>query len=52
MIPHAPVWALAASVALRTKIIDEFIAFAINGGIDTVFNLGAGLDTRQYRRSG
>src|SRR6266704_1678162 len=39
------------TVALRTKIIDEFIAFAINGGVDTVFNLGAGLDTRPYRLS-
>lgn len=33
----------------RTKIIDDIIANAINGGCDRVLNLAAGLDTRPYR---
>ena len=33
----------------RTKIIDDAIAEAINGGCDLVINLAAGLDTRPYR---
>ena len=37
------------TVAMRTCIIDEFIAEAIGKGADTVLNLGAGLDTRPYR---
>lgn len=36
-------------VAVRTCIIDEFIRAAVAGGVDTVLNLGAGLDTRPYR---
>ncbi|HML30395.1 MAG TPA: SAM-dependent methyltransferase [Hyphomicrobium sp.] len=36
-------------VAVRTRIIDEFIQAAVAGGVDTVLNLGAGLDTRPYR---
>jgi len=40
---------VAWSVALRTVIIDEFIRDALKQGIDTVVNLGAGLDTRPYR---
>lgn len=39
------------SVVLRTRIIDDYIAFAIEAGIDTVLNLGAGLDARPYRLS-
>lgn len=39
----------AWTVVLRTCIIDEFIRWAIAEGIDTVLNLGAGLDTRPYR---
>lgn len=39
----------AWSVVVRTKIIDDFIAEAIANGVDTVLNLGAGLDTRPYR---
>jgi methyltransferase (TIGR00027 family) len=39
------------SVALRTVIIDEFITRAVEEGVDTVLNLGAGLDTRPYRMS-
>jgi methyltransferase (TIGR00027 family) len=37
------------TVVIRTRIIDDFIRSAIAEGIDTVLNLGAGLDTRPYR---
>jgi methyltransferase (TIGR00027 family) len=36
-------------VVIRTRIIDELIRSAIAAGVDTVLNLGAGLDTRPYR---
>jgi len=36
-------------VAIRTCIIDAFIQEVIGEGVDTVVNLGAGLDTRPYR---
>ncbi|MBS0252894.1 MAG: class I SAM-dependent methyltransferase [Proteobacteria bacterium] len=36
-------------VAVRTRIIDEFVKGAVGRGVDTVLNLGAGLDTRPYR---
>jgi methyltransferase (TIGR00027 family) len=36
-------------VAIRTVLIDAFVRSAISSGIDTVINLGAGLDTRPYR---
>jgi methyltransferase (TIGR00027 family) len=36
-------------IAIRTCIIDEFIRLATAAGVDTVVNLGAGLDTRPYR---
>ena len=36
-------------VAIRTGLIDAFLRSAIRSGIDTVVNLGAGLDTRPYR---
>ncbi len=39
----------AWSVAIRTVIIDGFIEQAIKDGVDTILNLGAGLDTRPYR---
>ena len=39
----------AWSVVIRTFIIDDFIQNLIAQGIDTVINLGAGLDTRPYR---
>lgn len=39
----------AWSVVIRTLIIDQFILDLIAAGIDTVLNLGAGLDTRPYR---
>jgi len=36
-------------IAIRTRIIDDFILEAIAQGTDAVLNLGAGLDTRPYR---
>ncbi|MET0408747.1 MAG: SAM-dependent methyltransferase [Hyphomicrobium sp.] len=36
-------------IAVRTRIIDEFIQTAVARGVDTILNLGAGLDTRPYR---
>jgi methyltransferase (TIGR00027 family) len=39
------------SVAIRTRIIDDRILSAVDEGVDTVLNLGAGLDTRPYRMS-
>jgi methyltransferase (TIGR00027 family) len=40
---------IAWTVALRTRIIDEYLQFAINAGVDTILSLGAGLDARPYR---
>jgi methyltransferase (TIGR00027 family) len=40
---------VAWTVALRTRIIDDYIAAALGAGIDTVLCLGAGLDARPYR---
>lgn len=37
------------SVVLRTWIIDRFIEKLITEGVDTILNLGAGLDSRPYR---
>lgn len=37
------------TVVIRTRIIDDFIQSAIADGIETVLNLGAGLDARPYR---
>ena len=37
------------TVVMRTRVIDDFILGAIAEGVDTVLNLGAGLDTRPYR---
>jgi methyltransferase (TIGR00027 family) len=37
------------AVVIRTCIIDDLIQKLITEGIDTVVNLGAGLDTRPYR---
>jgi methyltransferase (TIGR00027 family) len=39
----------AWSVVIRTVIIDALINQAIGEGVDTILNLGAGLDTRPYR---
>jgi methyltransferase (TIGR00027 family) len=51
IVEHLPRGSLCAQwlVVLRTTIIDDFIASAVASGIDTVLNLGAGLDTRPYR---
>jgi methyltransferase (TIGR00027 family) len=43
--PKVMAWALV----IRTVAIDELIKQAISIGVDTVVNLGAGLDTRPYR---
>lgn len=40
---------IAWGVVLRTTAIDRLINEALQGGVDTVLNLGAGLDTRPYR---
>jgi methyltransferase (TIGR00027 family) len=37
------------TVAIRTRVIDDLLRQAIAEGVDTVLNLGAGLDTRPYR---
>ena len=37
------------SVAVRTVVIDELIAAAVERGADAVLSLGAGLDARPYR---
>ncbi|MFZ2160674.1 MAG: SAM-dependent methyltransferase [Sideroxyarcus sp.] len=37
------------TVIIRTCVIDELIQQAIAQGVDTILNLGAGLDTRPYR---
>lgn len=39
----------AWSIAVRTVLIDDFILEEIANGVDTVLNLGAGLDARPYR---
>lgn len=39
----------AWSVSVRTCIIDDMVRRALALGVDTVLNLGAGLDTRPYR---
>lgn len=41
--------AVGWAVAVRTYLIDNMIRVAIEQGIDTILNLGAGLDTRPYR---
>ena len=37
------------TVLIRTCVIDKLILHAIAQGVDTIINLGAGLDTRPYR---
>ncbi len=41
--------AMAFAMVARTTAIDRLILSAIQKGVDTVINLGAGLDTRPYR---
>jgi methyltransferase (TIGR00027 family) len=48
-IPHGE--AMAFAMVVRTTAIDRLIGHAIASGVDTVINLGAGLDTRPYRMS-
>lgn len=36
-------------MTVRTVVIDRLIEEAISAGIDTILNIGAGLDTRPYR---
>ncbi|HEY1818151.1 MAG TPA: SAM-dependent methyltransferase [Kofleriaceae bacterium] len=36
-------------MAVRTTIIDDYVRAAIERGVDTIVNLGAGLDARPYR---
>ncbi len=43
--PSSAAW----SVVIRTVIIDALIQRAVIEGVDTILNLGAGLDTRPYR---
>ena len=45
----SPVDTVAFTVSQRTTAIDRLIEQAIARGVDTVLNLGAGLDTRPYR---
>ncbi|MES1177676.1 MAG: SAM-dependent methyltransferase [Myxococcales bacterium] len=40
---------IAFTVTQRTTAIDRLVLQAIQSGVDTVLNLGAGLDTRPYR---
>lgn len=47
--PHKE--AMAFAMTIRTVAIDRLVASAIAKGVDTVVNLGAGLDTRPYRMS-
>ena len=37
------------SVVIRTIVIDQMIIASLSQGVDTIINLGAGLDTRLYR---
>ena len=39
------------AVLSRTVIIDRFIEKMVKNGVDTILNLGTGLDTRPYRMS-
>jgi methyltransferase (TIGR00027 family) len=41
----------AWAMIVRTHVLDEMILRAVQGGVDTVLNLAAGLDTRPYRLS-
>ena len=40
---------VAWSVVIRTVVIDRMIETLVGEGVDTVVNLGAGMDTRPYR---
>jgi methyltransferase (TIGR00027 family) len=49
ILPTVPRHFVAWSVVIRTVITDDYIQQAIAAGVDTILNLGAGLDTRPYR---
>jgi methyltransferase (TIGR00027 family) len=49
ILPSVPARFVGWSVVIRTVIIDALIQEAIAKGVDTILNLGAGLDTRPYR---
>lgn len=40
---------MAFSMVIRTTSIDQLAEHAVERGVDTIINLGAGLDTRPYR---
>jgi methyltransferase (TIGR00027 family) len=46
-LPHGE--SMAWAMVVRTAVFDELIVEAVAGGIGTVLNLGAGLDTRAFR---
>jgi methyltransferase (TIGR00027 family) len=46
-LPQRPLMTWA--IAVRTSAVDGLISQALGLGVDTVLNLGAGLDTRPYR---
>jgi methyltransferase (TIGR00027 family) len=48
-LPRMRAAAGAWMMAVRTRIIDDLVHEAVGRGVDTVVNLGAGLDTRPYR---
>lgn len=41
--------AMALAIVVRTCAMDRLIGMAISEGVDTIINLGAGLDARPYR---
>lgn len=45
--PHTE--SMAFAMIVRTCAIDRLVEMAVSKGVDTVINLGAGLDTRPYR---
>lgn len=45
--PRAPL--MQFGIGVRSRFIDEMLSVAFSRGIDTVLNLGAGLDTRPWR---
>jgi methyltransferase (TIGR00027 family) len=45
--PHRE--AMSFAMVVRTAAIDRLVLMAIQNGVDTVINLGAGMDTRPYR---
>lgn len=48
-LPRLSATAMAFAMVTRTTAIDRLVEAAVADGVDTVINLGAGLDTRPYR---